>query len=65
MSCHGGGALEVYIEPVLPKPRILIFGCSPAAQSLAKLGNAVGYGIGVVAPKASQENFPDTDFIEK
>jgi xanthine dehydrogenase accessory factor len=21
MSCHGGGSLEVYIEPVLPKPR--------------------------------------------
>ena len=65
MSCHGGGALEVYIEPVLPKPRILIFGRSPAAQSLAKLGKAVGYGIGVVAPKASQENFPDADFIGK
>src|ERR1700693_2548831 len=63
MNCHGGGALEVYIEPVLPKPRILIFGRSPAAQSLAQLGKAVGYGISVVAPKANRENFPDADFI--
>jgi xanthine dehydrogenase accessory factor len=63
MSCHGGGALEVYIEPVLAKPRILIFGRSPAAQCLAKLGKAVGYGINVVAPKASRENFPDADSI--
>ena len=65
MSCHGGGALEVYIEPVLPKSRILIFGRSLAAQSLSKLGKAVGYGISVVAPEASRENFPDADFIGK
>jgi xanthine dehydrogenase accessory factor len=63
MSCHGGGALDVYIEPVLPKSRILIFGRSPAAQSLSKLGKAVGYGIGVVAHGATRELFPDADFI--
>jgi xanthine dehydrogenase accessory factor len=61
MSCLGGGALDVYIEPVLPKTRILIFGRSLAAQSLSKLGKAVGYGIGVVAPEASRELFPDAD----
>lgn len=65
MSCHGGGSLEVYIEPVLAKPRILIFGRSPVAQSLAKLGKAVGYGISVIAPKASRENFPEADSIGK
>jgi xanthine dehydrogenase accessory factor len=65
MSCHGGGALEIYIEPVLPKSRILIFGRSPAAQSLSKLGKAVGYGISVVAPEASRENFPDADSVGK
>jgi xanthine dehydrogenase accessory factor len=65
MSCHGGGALDVYIEPVLPKSRILIFGCSPAAQSLSKLGKAVGYGIGVISYRASQDLFPDADFIAK
>src|ERR1700738_3013389 len=42
MSCHGGGTLEVYIEPVLPRSRILIFGRSLAAQSLARRGKAVG-----------------------
>jgi xanthine dehydrogenase accessory factor len=65
MSCHGGGGLEVYIEPVLPKSRILIFGRSPAAQTLSKLGKAVGYGIVVVAPESSRENFPDADFVGK
>jgi xanthine dehydrogenase accessory factor len=65
MSCHGGGALDIYIEPVLPKSRILIFGRSPAAQSLSKLGKAVGYGIGVVSHGATRELFPDADFIAK
>jgi xanthine dehydrogenase accessory factor len=63
MNCHGGGALEIFIEPVLPKSRILIFGRSPAAQSLAKLGKAVGYGISVVAPQSTREHFPDADFV--
>src|SRR3984957_14527433 len=61
MSCHGGGALDVYIEPVLPKSRILIFGRSPAAQSLARLGKAGGYWIGVVSKEATGELFPDAD----
>src|SRR6202035_661046 len=61
----GGGALDVYIEPVLAKSRILIFGRSLAAQSLSKLGKAVGYAISVVAPEASRELFPDADFIAK
>jgi xanthine dehydrogenase accessory factor len=65
MSCHGGGALDVFIEPVLPKSRILIFGRSPAAQSLSRLGKAVGYGIGVVSHGATRELFPDADFIAK
>ena len=63
MNCHGGGALEVYIEPVLPKARILIFGRSAVAQSLSKLGKTIGYAVSVVAPAASRENFPDADFI--
>jgi xanthine dehydrogenase accessory factor len=65
MSCHGGGTLVVYVEPVLPKSRILIFGGSPVAQSLAKLGKATGYAVSVVAPEASREMFPDADFIGK
>ena len=51
MSCHGGGALEVYIEPVLPKPRILIFGRSPAAQSLASSGKLSATGSASLLPK--------------
>ena len=65
MSCHGGGGLVVYIEPVLPKARILIFGSSPVAQSLSKLCKETGYTVSVVAPEASREKFPEMNFIAR
>jgi xanthine dehydrogenase accessory factor len=63
MSCHGGGSLVVYVEPVLPKRKLLIFGRSPAAQSLSKLGQTIGYAVAVVAPEADREKFPGADFV--
>jgi xanthine dehydrogenase accessory factor len=63
MTCHSGGTLDIYIEPVLPKPHILIFGRSPLAQTLARLGKTVGYRISVVASGADQEQLPDVDLL--
>src|SRR6185295_9400498 len=38
MTCEGGGSLEIYLEPVLPKPQLVIVGSSPVAETLAQLG---------------------------
>ena len=64
MTCHSGGTLDIYIEPVLPKPHIVILGRSPIAQTLARLGKAIGYRISVVAPGADREQFPDVDLLQ-
>lgn len=64
MSCHSGGTLDVYIEPVLPKPQLVIIGRSAVAQTLAKLGKAINYKITVVAPGAKAEDFPEADAIQ-
>ena len=61
MTCHGGGALEIYIEPVLPRPHILIVGRSLVAQTLCRLAKAIGYHITVVAFGATGESFPEAD----
>ena len=63
MTCHGGGSLEIYIEPVLSKPQILIIGRSAVAQTLCQLGKIVGYRIAVVGNGANREKFPDADVI--
>ncbi len=43
MTCHSGGSVEIYLEPVLPAPRLVVFGASPTAHALANLGKAMGY----------------------
>src|SRR5919197_6459172 len=35
MTCHSGGTLEIYLEPVLPAPELVILGESPVAEALA------------------------------
>jgi xanthine dehydrogenase accessory factor len=59
MTCHSGGALDIYIEPVLPKPHIVILGRSPVAQTLARLGRTIGYAVTVVAEEFNGEDFGD------
>jgi xanthine dehydrogenase accessory factor len=43
ISCQSEGALEVYIEPVLPVPHLVIVGRSPMASTLADLAGALGW----------------------
>src|SRR5260370_3981397 len=64
MTCHSGGTLDIYIEPVLPKPHILILGRSPVAKTLARLAKAIGYAVSVAAPGADRESFPDSDLVQ-
>src|SRR5271165_1129870 len=55
MTCHSGGTLDVYIEPVLPKPHILIMGRSPVGQTLAKLAREINYAVSVAADLSLSE----------
>jgi xanthine dehydrogenase accessory factor len=43
ISCQSEGALEVYIEPMLPTPHLVIVGRSPMAYTLAELAGALGW----------------------
>jgi xanthine dehydrogenase accessory factor len=43
ISCQSEGALEIYIEPVLPVPHLVIVGSSPMAGVLAALAGALGW----------------------
>ncbi|HUB39914.1 MAG TPA: XdhC family protein [Streptosporangiaceae bacterium] len=43
VSCQSEGALEVYIEPVVPVPCLVVVGRSPMAQTLASLAEALGW----------------------
>ena len=64
MTCHSGGSLDIYIEPVLPKPHLVILGRSLVAQTLAGLAKNIHFAVTVAAPGASRENFPTADVIQ-
>ena len=63
MTCHSGGAVEVFIEPVLVKPALLIIGASPVAQTLAALASDSGFDVHVASPDADGGMFPSADRI--
>jgi xanthine dehydrogenase accessory factor len=45
MTCEGGGSLEIYLEPFLPKPQLLIVGDSPVAATVAQLGALLDFNV--------------------
>lgn len=42
-SCQSEGALEIYVEPHLPTPQVVIVGRSPVVDTLAALANELGW----------------------
>ena len=57
MPC--GGKMDVFIEPVLPKPELLIVGHGRIAEALATLGHLMGFSITVNDPAADLASFPN------
>ena len=49
ISCQSEGALEVYIEPMVQAPHLVVVGRSPMAHTLAELAGALGWRTELVA----------------
>jgi xanthine dehydrogenase accessory factor len=41
--CLSGGALEIYLEPLLPAPALYLVGSSPTAEAVAALAPTLGF----------------------
>jgi xanthine dehydrogenase accessory factor len=61
MACESEGALEVYVEPFLPKPSLVVIGRSPAVHVLAVQARALDWNVAVVddGGDASAHPFPE------
>jgi xanthine dehydrogenase accessory factor len=55
MSCHSGGTIEIFVEPVLPKPALILAGAGPVIDTLAKLARAMDFAVTLPA-EAGQSN---------
>src|SRR3970282_942608 len=56
MVCYSGGTMDIFIEPVLPAPQVVILGRSPVARTLDGLARALHYAVVVRAPGAPAED---------
>lgn len=65
MTCDSGGTVEIYVEPVLPAPRLLLFGATPAVRCLARIALAMGYRVEVAHPDAEPADFPGAGSVAR
>ena len=61
--CPSQGTMDIFVEPVLPHPALLILGGSPVALSLAPQARALGYHVTLAAPSADLVATPDADLL--
>jgi xanthine dehydrogenase accessory factor len=52
-----GGTLEIFVEPILPPPRLFLFGGGHVSLALARVAQPAGFEIGVVDDRESFANF--------
>jgi xanthine dehydrogenase accessory factor len=45
MSCASGGILDIYMEPHLPQPHLLLIGDSPVMAALSRLAEVVDFAV--------------------
>lgn len=61
-----GGQLDVFVEPVVPQPRVFIFGAGHISKSLSKVASLAGFATVVIDNRetfANRERFPEADEI--
>jgi xanthine dehydrogenase accessory factor len=61
-----GGSMEVYVEPILPDPALVIFGAGHVGRCVADIAKNVGFRILVVDDRvkyANRERFPNADAL--
>ncbi len=59
--CPSRGTMDVFIEPVLPRPSLVVLGSSPVALALADLAPRFGYRVTVCAMPEDQGLFAEAE----
>ncbi len=59
--CPSQGTMDIFVEPVLPQPQVVVCGSSPVAVAVADLARRTGFAVTVCAPAAEQPAFAEAD----
>lgn len=63
MTCQSEGAIELFVEPVLPKPHLVIIGRTPMVGTLASMAETLGWRVAVVDDKGDAANHPGVEQV--
>jgi xanthine dehydrogenase accessory factor len=63
LTCISGGTLEIYIEPQLAQPHLVVIGHLATAEALVNLGKDLGWRVSLMGLDVTSERFPSADHI--
>ncbi|WP_316191562.1 MULTISPECIES: XdhC/CoxI family protein [unclassified Bradyrhizobium] len=61
--CPSKGTMDIFVEPVLPHPALVILGASPVAIALAAQARPLGYHVTLAAPASDLATTPEADVL--
>lgn len=61
--CPSQGTMDIFIEPILPRPLFVILGASPVALALVEQAKLLGYQVALAAPLDDLSNVPEADLL--
>lgn len=61
--CPSQGTMDIFVEPVLPRPALIVLGSSPVALALCELAPSLGYHVTLAAPFADLPSAFNADAV--
>jgi xanthine dehydrogenase accessory factor len=63
MTCMSGGTLEIYLEPHLTQPHLVVFGHQALAEALVRMAKTLDYRVTILGEALSPQRFSAADRI--
>jgi xanthine dehydrogenase accessory factor len=63
MACESEGAMEIYLEPFLPAPQLVVFGRSPAVRALSVQAASLGWDVTVIDDGGAPDEHPRPELV--
>jgi xanthine dehydrogenase accessory factor len=60
-ACASGGTVELFVEPILPRPSLIVAGASGTARALRALGRNAGFTVTAAALAEDLEGIAEAD----
>lgn len=61
--CPSKGSMDIFVEPVLPRPGLVVLGASPVALALVEQARPLGFHVTLAAPLADLSSLPEVDAL--